>query len=668
MFLICLGIFVWCGVLVRVFHTLVSVGDVFSVLGGYYRLEPLGVEVVGLGDALWRVLAVDVFAPVDVPPFDRSEVDGFAVVCGGVVGAEEDSPVRLRVVGYSRIGEPFLSEVRFGEAVEVDTGAVVPRGADAVVMVEYCRRVGDDVYVYRPVSPGENIAFAGSDVLRGDLILSRGTLLTPREVALISALGLKEVAVFKRPKVGLLSIGSELRGPGESLRYGEVFDVNTYSISALLREIHIEPVIYGVVGDDYSSVFNALSKALSENDVVITSGGTSAGPTDITYRVLDELGSPGVVIHGVKVKPGKPTIFAVVNGKLVVGLPGFPLSAAMVFNLVVRPLLLKIMGLDVVAERKVSSVLADRVVGGKGREHLIPVILISRGGELISYPIPTASGSISVFTVADGFIRVPENVGFLSEGERVETYLLSGDVRSSDLVVIGSHDYGVNIALSLIKPRPSAKVVNVGSLAGLIAVGKGGCDIAGTHLLDEETNKYNVSFIDKLGLSGKAILIRGYSRRVGLIVQRSNPKRVVGVEDLFRGDLVFINRNRGSGTRTLLDMLLKDLAKSSGVSFQEITARIKGYSLEAKTHTAVAAAVAQGRADVGIGIEYAADLYGLDFIPLREEHYDFVINSASYGKAVVQEFINVLRSVEFRERLGRLRGYKVGGDVGSVLR
>ncbi len=651
----------------KVFHTLVSVDEVFGVVGRYYRLEPLGVEVVELGDALWRVLAEDVYAPIDVPPFDRSEVDGYAVSSGDVVGAEEDRPVRLRVVGHSKIGEPSLDEVGRGGAVEIDTGAVIPRGADAVVMSEYCRRVGNDVFVYRSVSPGENIAFAGSDVMRGELVLGRGTLLTPKEFPLLAALGLKSVAVFRKPKVGLISVGSELRGLGEPLRLGEVYDVNTYSISALLRELHIEPEVYGVVRDDYGALRAAISEALEVNDVVITSGGTSAGFTDVTYRVIDDLGEPGVVVHGLKLRPGKPTVIGVVKGKLVVGLPGFPLSAVMVFNLVVKPLLLRVMGVSNVGELRIPSVLAERVSGGKGREHLVPVILVGRDDELISYPVPTASGSVSVFSIADGFVRVPENVGFVEGSERVDTYLLGSDFRLADLVIIGSHDYGVNIALNLMKVRPRAKVVNVGSLAGLLAVGKGGADVAGTHLLDEETNTYNVAFISKLGLSGKVVLVKGYSRNVGLIVRRGNPKNIGGVEDLLREDVVFVNRNRGSGTRTLLDMLLKNLARAQGVGFHELVRRIRGYTVEAKTHTAVAAAVAQGRADVGLGIELAAEMYGLDFIHLRKEEYDFAVNVGSLQKRQVKEFLDVLRSEDFRDRLSRLKGYEVPADIGTLL-
>lgn len=574
----------------------------------------------------------------------------------------------LKVIGVSKIGSPFLGEVRGGEAVEVDTGAVIPRGTDAVVMVEYCSRVGDSLYVYKSVAPGENIAYAGSDVMRGELVVSRGTLITPKEVPILAALGLKEVKVFKKPRVAVISIGSELRSPGEVLGYGEIYDINTYSISALLRELGINPIVFGIVRDDYRLIREVLSKALDVSDVVITSGGTSAGVTDITYKVINDLGRPGVVIHGLKVRPGKPTVIGVVGNKLVVGLPGFPLSAIMIFNLVVKPLLLKLMGVESVPEFKVKTLIAEKVVGGKGREYLIPVILVSRGRELIAYPIPYSSGSSSVFTVADGFVRIPENAGIVNEGEEVTTYLLSSYVRPAELVVMGSHDYGVSIALNLFKVKPHAKVVNVGSLAGLIAVSKGGADIAGIHLLDERTNTYNVSYIRSLSLDGRVVLIRGYVRSVGLIIPKGNPKGIKGVKDLLRSDVVFVNRNRGSGTRTLLDILLRGLAKELNISFEEVIKSIRGYTVEAKTHTAVAAAVAQGRADVGLGIKAAADMYGLDFIELRKECYDFVVNVDSLRKSVVKEFVNVLRSEEFRYRMSMLGGYEVSDDVGIVIK
>lgn len=651
----------------KIFHTLTSINDVLDILARYIELSPKGIEVVDLYDALWRILAEDVYAPLDVPPFDRSEVDGYAVLSDSVVGADEGNPVKLRVVGVSKVGSPSPNTVGPGEAIEIDTGAVIPRGADSVVMVEYCRRAGDYVYVYRSVSPGENVSFTGSDIMIGDLVLSRGSLITPRELPLLAALGISKVKVFRKPKVGLISIGSELRRPGEVLYYGEIYDVNTYSIYGLLREMYIEPTIYGILKDDFNVLSDTLSRALKENDVVITSGGTSAGIADITYKVINSLGSPGIIIHGIKVRPGKPTVIGVVDGKLIIGLPGFPLSAIMIFNIVVRPILSRLLGLNRIPEIKVKAQISDRIISSKGVEQLIPVALI-KNGELKAYPIPFTSGTVSAISRADGFIRVPENLGVLESGTYVDVYLFSVSVGIPDLVFIGSHDYGVNLALNLLKGRPHVKVINVGSLAGILAIKRGEADISGIHLLDEESGQYNAAFLRKFNIATDAVLVRGYLRNVGLIVRRGNPKNIKGVEDLLRDDVIFINRNRGSGTRTLLDIMLKDLARRLGKDFSGIIKSIKGYSNEAKTHSAVAAAVAQGRADVGLGIEAAARMYGLDFIFLHKEEYDFLVRADRMSKQYVREFIETLKSDGFRKELSKLCGYEVPDDIGSIIK
>ncbi|MCD6323599.1 MAG: molybdopterin biosynthesis protein, partial [Desulfurococcales archaeon] len=287
----------------KLFHRLVKPVEVLDVLKKYVELRPTGTEVVTLADALGRVLAEGVYASWDAPPFDRSEVDGYATVARSLEGAEEDNPVALRVTGHVKIGETPTLEIRVGEAAEIDTGAMIPRGADSVVMVEYTKQKGNEVLVYRSVAPGENIARAGSDILRGELILREGTLLTSAEIAALAAVGVDKVKVFKSPRVGIISIGDELVEPGAELKGSQIFDVNTYSLAAAVKELGGTPKIYGIVKDEESSIRNALLKALSESDIVLTSGGTSAGVGDLTYRVLDSLGSPGVVIHGLKQKP-----------------------------------------------------------------------------------------------------------------------------------------------------------------------------------------------------------------------------------------------------------------------------------------------------------------------------------------------------------------------------
>lgn len=654
----------------KIYHNLVSVDEVIPIIEKYMDLRPRETFYVNLSNALGMVLAEDVIAPNDAPPFDRSEVDGYAVVSKSVVGAEEDRPIRLKIKGVSKIGEVPRHEVKAGEAIEIDTGAIIPRGADAVIMVEYTKRLDNEVLVFKAVAPGENIAFTGSDIVKGEIILKEGTVLTARELALLAAIGIDKVKVYKPPNVGVISIGREIIDPGKELKLGKIYDVNSYALYGSLKEMNLNVTRYGIVTDDYESIKNVLLRALTENDIIITSGGTSAGIDDLTYRVVDSLGSPGIVIHGLKIKPGKPTFFAIIGDKLVVGLPGFPLSALMIHTLLVKQILYKMMGYKDHELNKlaVKAELTTRILGASGRETLVPVALISTLRGLKAFPIFTKSGSISPMVYADGFIRISEDRGYVDQGEKVNVYLFSQFIKIADMVIIGSHDYGLERIINLMEPRPNVKLINAGSLAGLIAVARGEADIGGIHLLDEQTMTYNISYFRKLGLEGKAILVRGYRRNVGLIIDKGNPKNIKGIQDLLRNDIVFINRNKGSGTRVFLDFKLKQLATKLGISFQELTNKIRGYTLEVSTHTAVAAAVNQGRADVGIGIEMAAHLYGLDFIKLWEEQFDFVVNKDSLNKRSVSAFIKILKSSEIKECIERnLRGYKVPADIGNII-
>jgi len=654
----------------KVFHELVHPDDVLRVVEEFVRLEPLGVEIVGLDKAFGRVLAEDVRAAWDAPPFDRSEVDGYAVSSESVVGAEEDSPARLRVVDYVRIGEVPAVEVRVGEAVEIDTGAMLPRGADSVVMVEHTKRVNDDVLVFRSVVSGENVARAGSDILKGEVVLRKGTLLGPGEIASLAAVGMGKVKVYRKVKVAIMSIGNELREPGSKLRGAEVFDVNMYAVAAAVSELGAIPVTYGVFPDDESLIEEGLRKALSECDIVLTSGGTSAGVGDLTYRVLGRLGKPGVIVHGLKLKPGKPTIVAAVNGKVVVGLPGFPLSAMMAFKKVATPIIAKLAGikLHALSAWRVRAKLALRITGVRGKVMLVPVALIERGKDLVAYPVRTHSGSVHVLTYADGFIEVPENTGILEEGSEVKVELFKRGWAPPALVVIGSHDYLMEtLTYAVAGEGGEAKVLRAGSMGGILAVGRGEADLGGTHILDAESGEYNVPVIRKLGLDSKVRLVRGWGREIGLVVAKGNPKQIKGFEDLLRDDILFINRNKGSGTRTLVDIKLKEVAARRGLSFSELRKKIRGYWNEVRSHTAVAAAIAQGRADVGVAIKWAADLYGLDFIKIGEEIYDIVIHRDSLGKPAVKEILHTLRSEKLDELMSNFTGYKRLGNTGEFL-
>jgi len=652
----------------KIFHRLVTPEEALKMVEKEVgELKPLGVEDVTVYEAVGRVLAEDVFSPIDSPPFDRSEVDGYAVTARSLYGAEEDNPVLLRVIGRSTVGVMPSVEVREGEGVEIDTGAPLPRGADSVVMVEYTRRRGKLVEVFRSVVPGENVAQVGSDIVIGDVVLRRGTMITPREVAVLASIGRNRIKVYRRVTVGIISTGNELVAPGRPLKPGKIYDSNSYAIYSMVKEVGGLPTILGIVRDRYEEMVRLIERGLELFDVVITSGGTSAGPGDLVYRVVEKLDGGKLIVHGLRMKPGKPTLIGIAKGKLMFGLPGFPVSAMMAFQVVVKPILMRLMGATEEVYSTLSAKLPMRIEGARGRRRYVPVSLVEASGEYRAYPLLGSSGSITTLSMADGFIVVPENVQFLEEGEMVTVTLFSQSIRPADLVYIGSHCPAVELLFELMG-RPHVKIINVGSTAGWKAAIRGEADVAGTHLLDEDTGLYNTPFLKRFGGAEKVILVRGYSRLQGLLVAKGNPKGIRGFEDLLREDVRMVNRVKGSGTRVLIDSKLRELARKTGLHFDELTARIKGYEYEAKTHSAVAAAVAQGRADVGVSLMYYAKLYNLDFVPVGEEIFDFVMPKDRLEKPAIKKMIATLKSEKFKAELEqKLPGYKAFKESGEII-
>ncbi len=652
------------------FHEVVSIEEAKKRLYANYKPKRK-VEEVSIEDALGRVLAENVIANVDVPPFDRAAMDGYAVVAKDTFYADEENPVELEVLGYIRAGDTKMYEISSGKCYGIATGAPMPKGANAVVMVEYTTRENNKVKIYRPVAPGENVTSAGNDIMRGELVLREGTLLSPRETGVLAALGIKKVKVYAKPKVAIISTGDEIIPVGEELKFGKIYDINSRTIADSVRENGGIPYFLGIVKDEPEELKEKLLEALNKDfDVIITSGGTSAGVGDLSYRVIDELGSPGILVHGIAIRPGKPTIIAVVDNKPIFGLPGYPTSAMIIFDVFVAPLLRELAGMPMPTRKKVKAKTAMKFFSAKGRYEYALVNLVSgETGELSAYPILTGSGAITTLAFADGYVEIPENVELLQANEEVEVTLLSDTIRLADLTIIGSHCIGVDLLLTTMnKYYPvQAKVINVGSSGGLAAVRRGESDISGTHLIDEETGEYNIPFLKRLGIDKKAYLVRGYDREQGLVVKKGNPKKIKGIEDLLREDVHIINRNAGSGTRILLDLELKKIAEREGVSLEELTKNIKGYEIEAKSHSAVAAAVALGRADVGVAIKTVAVQYDLDFIPLREEKYDFAIPKTKFNKEAVQKFIETLRSDEFKEILKKTPGLKPNKETGEII-
>jgi putative molybdopterin biosynthesis protein len=630
------------------FLTVITRDEATERFRRHLKLEPLGHETVPLADALNRVLSDDVIADVDVPGFDRSNVDGFAVQASDTFGAGEED---LRRVALSTEvltpGVVPAEVVSARRATVIATGAMLPRGADAVVMVEHTEVVlhpdgTRTVEIGRAVTAGENVSYAGTDIARGETVLRAGQVLTSREIGVLAAIGIAEIRVCRRPRVAILSTGDEIVPPGSPLPLGAIYDSNAAIIGAAVAELGGDPVQLGVVRDDEHALAAALTTAL-QHDVVLLSGGTSKGAGDLSYRVASRLGDPGIVAHGVALKPGKPICLAVSHGKPVVILPGFPTSAIFTFHEFVAPVIRAFAGLPPERRQTVTATLPMRVNSERGRTEYLLVGLVQSDDGLSAYPMGKGSGSVTTFSGADGFITIDQHTEILDSGAQVQVQLLAQGLEPADLVIIGSHCVGLDAIVGrLIRQGMRAKVLYVGSMGGAKAAQRGECDIASVHLMDPATGRYNRHL-----LSDALTLIPGYRRMQG-IVFRAGDVRFAGrsVENavdaaLADPDCAMVNRNAGSGTRVLIDKLLG-------------TRRPPGYGVQTKSHNAVAAAVHQGRADWGVAIDTVARQYGLGVIALQEEHYDFLVPKAKLERPAVQAFRTLLTDRTVQDQLSEL--------------
>jgi len=614
------------------------------------HLEPRQ-ETVPLTAALGRILATDVDARVDVTGFDRSNMDGFAVRAEDTFGAEELAPITMSIAGLSLAAgqqPPAGFEVTPGVAVPVATGAVVPRGADAVLMVEHTELTAEGIRVTRPAVPGGNITYAGSDIGRGETVVRRGTKLNSHETGILAAVGAANVSVIARPRVAVLSTGDEVVEPGDPLAIGQVYDSNQRILLDTVAELGCDPVPCGIVPDDedlLTQTVEGLVVGDQAADVVLLSGGTSKGEGDLNATVVSRLAerlpeSAGVVVHGVALKPGKPVLLSVIAGTPVVVLPGFPTSAIFTFHEFVAPLLRRLSGAAETDRRVVAATVPLRITSASGRTEYNLVEIVAGPLGPAAYPIGAGSGSVTAFGRADGFIRIPASTEYVEAGANVDVHLLNPEMRPADLVAIGSHCVGFDHLLSLLAERGyMVKMVPVGSTGGLTATGRSEADVAGVHLMDEHTGEYNTSFLPE-GVR----LLRGYRRRQGVVFRPDDGELFNCGDNELAAKLQdparrMVNRNSGSGTRILIDRLLAGH-------------RPAGYLHQAKTHHAVAAAVAQGRADWGVTIDTVARGAGLEFRFLQDEEFDFAIPEERWDKPAVAALRGLL---EDPSALGDLR-------------
>jgi putative molybdopterin biosynthesis protein len=629
------------------FLDVVSAEEARARFAQHVDLAPLPAEQIALDALLGRVLAHDVTAPIDVPPFDRSNVDGFALRAADTVGASDASPVRLRLNHEVVVcGHAPSSNVEPAMATTITTGGIVPRGADAVVMVEQTELVegaATAIDVRRAAAAGQFISYAGSDIARGEVVLRRGVRIGSREIGMLAACGIAAVDVVRKPRVAVLSTGDELVPPGQPLRPAAVYDSNGAIIAAAVQEAGGEAITFGNFPDDAQTLELAIRAALDSCDMVLLSGGTSKGAGDLSHRVVSTLGKPGVIVHGVALKPGKPLCLAVVEDKPLIILPGFPTSAIFTFHAFVAPVIRAKAGLPPEASRTVEADVPVRIPSELGRKEFVLVALVEGEHGPVALPTAKGSGSVTSFSQADGFLEIDALASALDAGSHAEVTLIGSAATAPDLVVTGSNDIALDIVVGALAEQGfSTRTIAVGSLGGVAAAERGECDVAPVHLVDPATGIYNQHLL-RPGLS----LAKGWQRMQGFVFRkgdarfegRSATEAVAAA--LADPQCLMVNRNAGAGTRVLIDQLLGGK-------------RPPGYANQPRSHNAVAAAVAQGRADWGVSTSSVAELYGLGFLFVAPEDYDFLVVEGRRHRPAVQAFLTALRDENVRSRIREL--------------
>ena len=594
-------------------------------------------EEVPVEDAGGRVTAGPVWAQVSSPHYDSAAMDGIAVSAADTTGASETSPIRLTV------GE---------QAVWVDTGDPVPDGYDAVVMVEHVHEIDEaTVEIQAPVPPYYHVRPLGEDMVASELLLPESHVLRPVDLGACAAAGVTKVLVRVRPTVAIIPTGSELVAAGSVAAAGEIVEFNSIILAGLVEEWGGHAARLAPVPDDLDRLRNALREAVRRHDIVIINAGSSAGSEDYTARIVEEMGE--LIVHGVAYRPGHPVVLGVVQDKPVLGIPGYPVSAVLTCELFVKPLVELKLGVQAQRRRRVEAMMARKVVSPMGEDEHVRVALGRVGERMVATPIQRGAGVITSLVRADGLLTVPRLSEGVEAGSKVEVELLRPvEEIERKIVATGSHDLTLDLLASLLRrndPGLTLGSSNVGSLGGLMALRRGEAHLAGSHLLDEETGEYNVPFVRRYLEGREIVIMRLVGRTQGLMVPSGNPLGIASLEDLFRDGVSFVNRQRGSGTRVLLDYKLKRLGPEPH--------RIAGYEREEYTHLGVAAAVAAGRADTGLGILSAARAMGLGFVPLLNEQYDLIIPADFYDGDLLAPLLGLIRSDEFKCEVEALGGY-----------
>ncbi len=606
-------------------------------------------ETIPTVEALRRVTARPIIACQSVPHYHGAAMDGYAVSAKRTFGASDSEPLRLRV-GL--------------DAFAVDTGDAIPPDTDAVIMIEQVEPVSEGVIEIRSAAfPWQHVRKVGEDIVAGELLLPQQHVLRPADIGALLAAGVTEIAVVRRPKVWIQPTGTELvpAKRAATASPGQIIEFNGAVLAGMVAECGGEPHLQDPVLDDLETLRGMLTEAVaSDVDVILVNAGSSAGSEDYTSSIIEEQGE--VLVHGVAMMPGKPTVLGLAGGRPVVGIPGYPVSAIMAFEQFVRPLLYRLQGIPAPALTEVEATLGRKMPSKLGLEEFLRVILGRVQGKLIAMPLQRGAGVITSLTRADGILQVPQALEGIDVGQPVRIRLLRpAEDLDHTLIMIGSHDNTIDVLANELKRHDSRihlSSSNVGSLGGLMAVRRGQTHLAGSHLLEPGTGGYNFAYIERYLPGTPVRLLQLAKRQQGFLLQRGNPKHILDIEDLTRSDVAFVNRQGGSGTRILFDYEIE----RRGIRREAI----RGYEQEEFTHMAVAVSVLSGRADAGMAIYASAKALGLDFIPVAEERYDLVFPESSWDDPKIQLLLKIVVSDSFRKMVEAMGGYDVA-ESGRVM-
>lgn len=602
-------------------------------------------QVIPVYESCGRVTAEAVYAHICAPHYTASAMDGVAVCARDTFGATETTPVTLHPEQFTVL----------------DTGDPVPEGRDAVIMVEDLVKNEDgSITIHAAAAPWQHIRQIGEDVCAGEMILPGHMTVTPAAIGAMIAGGVLELRVIRRPVVGIIPTGDEIIPPCTDPRPGDILEFNGSIFSAMVRQWGAEPVVYPIVPDDFDRIKAMVEKASDQCDMVILNAGSSAGREDFSAQVIRQLGQ--VLYHGIAIKPGKPAILGCRGKTAILGVPGYPVSGIIVIEQFLKPLIEHWLKTAAQPEHYAQATLTRPVVSGLKYQEFVRVRMGAVGGRLMASPLSRGSGVVSSFMKADGILEVPQGLEGYEAGEEVTLRLLSPmEKLRNTLVVIGSHDPLLDELADMLHlgdPRLYMSSSHVGSMGGIMAIRRGEAHMAGCHLLDTADGTYNRSFIRKYFPKGDVRLVSCVGRQQGLMVARGNPLNICSFADISRQGIRYVNRQKGSGTRILTDYLCsREKVEPSDVY---------GYTREELTHTSVAAQIACGSADVGMGIYSAAKLYDLDFIPICIEEYDLIIPDHAWDSPMVQQLLTILRSDAFREKILSMGGY-TADHPGQVL-